>query len=81
MLFIVSNVSIQLSKIFMAEWFILQLDNNTAMKNTVIEYQIRKIVLIVNYNALLSCLKAKPSSHFQQKFLKMIHQRLLKVRF
>ena len=48
----------------MRELLVLQLDDDTAMQNTVVEQEVWIVVLIVNYNALLTSLQTETLAEF-----------------
>ena len=53
----------------MRELIILQLYDDSAMQNAIVEHEVGIIILVVNNNPLLTRLKAKALAQFKDKLL------------
>ena len=78
---VIGHVGVELPEIFVVELVILQLDNHIAMQNPVVEHQVGIIILVVDDDALLPCLKAEPLAQLHDKLLQMVDECLLQVFF
>lgn len=58
---------------------VLQLYDDTAMQNTVVEHKVGIIVLVVNDNALLAGLEAEALAEFEDELLQVSYKCILQV--
>ena len=80
-LLIVGHISIELSKVLMREFFVLQFDDDTTMQNTIVEHKVGVIILVIDNDALLASLKAETLTKLKDKLLKMANQGILQIVF
>ncbi len=55
-----ANIGIELADIFMAHFFELELNQNVAFNNAMIEHKVRKKMFIADEHSLLAGFKTKP---------------------
>ena len=65
----------------MAELVYLQLHNNMALQDAVIEHKVGKEIVLINQYAFLPGFKAEAMPHFQQEALQVVKDGLLQVVF
>lgn len=80
-LFIIGDVGIELSKVFMLELVVFQFNDDTAMQNSVVEDKVGKIVFVIDNHTFLLVLKAEAFAKFKQEFMQMVYQCILQVTF
>src|SRR4051794_7719897 len=65
----------------MAELFKLELDEDVALEDAMVEHQIDEAVLVADQDALLASFEAEAVPQFQKEFLEMVEKLLFEVRF
>lgn len=76
---VMRNVCVELSEVLMRELLVLQLYDDTAMQNAVVEHKVVIIVLVVNDNALLAGLEAEALAEFEDELLQVSYKCILQV--
>lgn len=76
---VMRNVCVELSEVLMRELLVLQLYDDTAMQNAVVEHKVGIIVLVVNDNALLAGLEAEALAEFEDELLQVSYKCILQV--
>ena len=69
---VVVHVEVQLRGILVAKTIYLQIDNDVALQDAVVENKVGLEIVLINENSLLTRLKAEAAPHLQQEGLKVI---------
>ena len=58
----------------MAEFVVFKLYDDVTMEDAVVEYEVGKVVAVVNNDAFLPGLKTKAESEFEKEFLQVVDE-------
>ena len=78
---LVVDVHLHLSDVLMGEIARFEVDKDEAFQNIVIEHEVDMKVPPVEVDVLLPCDEGEAAPKFQEKFLQVVDERLLKVGF
>ena len=78
-LFVVGDVGIELAEVFVAEGLGFQFNEDVALEHAVVKHEIDEEVFASNEDAFLPGFEAEAVTHFQEKLLKAIKQRVFEV--
>lgn len=81
MLFVISDVGIELAEIFVGEGLGLQLDEDVALEDAVVEDEVHEEILSTNEDPFLACFEAEAVAHFEKKLLQSFEQGIFQIRF
>jgi len=81
LMLVVVHVKIQLRGIFVAESVNLQIDNDVAFQDAVVENKVGLEIVLIDENSLLASLEAETAAHLQQECLQVIQDVRLQLGF
>ena len=78
-MFVVVHVEIQLGSVLVAEAVNLQVDDDMAFQDAVVEDKVGFVVVLVNKDVLLAILEAEAAPHLQEKPLQVVQNGRLQL--
>ena len=80
-LLIPTHVGIELAQVLVAEFIELELDQDVALEDPVVEHQVNEIMPAADQDALLPGLETETMAQLEEKILELVEQCVLQVRF